>query len=332
MTLNRIKLGKYIKLCDEKNSDEELSIESVRGISTQKRFIETKADMDGVSLRNYKIVRPNCFAYVPDTSRRGDKISLAYNDTNKSYLVSSISVVFCIDNEQLDSEYLFIYFNRPEFDRYSRFNSWGSAREAFSWQEMCDIELELPSIEIQRKYVAIYKAMLENQKNYEIGLDDLKLVCDAYIENLRRKFISEEIGLYINLYNKKVKDANKEYTVHNIAGISSVEKKFIETKADTNGLLVDNYNIVPKEFFAFNPNTARMGDKIPIALNDTDNDVIVSAIYPVFCCKMDKLIPEYLAMFFLRSEFDRYARFHSWGSARETFNWNDMMRVKVFDI
>ena len=180
MTFMRVRLGDYILQCDEKNTDELFSLEYVKGISTQKYFIETKANMDGVSLKGYKIVRPGCFAYVPDTSRRGDKISLAYNDTNKVILVSSISVVFKVINEkELSSEYLFMYFNRPEFDRYSRYNSFGSARETFDWSEMCDIDIELPSIEIQQKYVSVYKSMVANQKAYEKGLDNLELVCDA---------------------------------------------------------------------------------------------------------------------------------------------------------
>ena len=96
MKLNKCKLGQHIRLYSEKNVEEKLLLDSVKGISTQKEFISTKADMDGVSLKNYKIVKPHYFAYVPDTSRRGDKISLAYNDTDKSFLVSSISLVFYV--------------------------------------------------------------------------------------------------------------------------------------------------------------------------------------------------------------------------------------------
>lgn len=94
-----------------------------------------------------------------------------------------------------------MYFNRPEFDRYSRFNSWGSARETFSWDDMCDMDIELPPIEIQQKYVDVYNAMLANQECYERGLDDLKLTCDAYIEELRRKLPCEPIGPYIERHD-----------------------------------------------------------------------------------------------------------------------------------
>lgn len=329
MALIKYKLGELIEQCDERNIDGKYIVDDVKGISTGKLFIETKANLDGVSLVSYKVVKNNEFAYVADTSRRGDKIALAYND-DKEILISSIYTVFRVQKpDLLLSTYLYMYFNRPEFDRFSRFNSWGSARETFDWADFCDIDIELPSKDIQEKYVDVYNALLANQQSYERGLENLKLVCDAFIEDLRRKTPSERIGPYIFLSSLKAKDSNKSYSTDDILGVSSVYKKFIETKANTDGLSVDNYNVVQERYFSFNPNTARMGDKLPIALNDTGKEVLVSAIYPVFGCLEEKLIPEYLAMFFSREEFDRYVRYHSWGSARETFDWVDMVEVKI---
>ena len=329
MALTKYKLGELIEQCDDRNINGKFTVADVKGISTEKLFIETKANMDGVSLVSYKVVKNNEFAYVADTSRRGDKIALAYND-DKEILISSIYTVFRVQSpDLLLSTYLYMYFNRPEFDRFSRFNSWGSARETFDWVGFCDIDIELPSLPIQQKYVNVYNAMLANQQSYEQGLENLKLTCDAYIEDLRRNMPCEKIGPYIFSYDLKAKDSQMEYSTDDIAGVSSVHKKFIETKANTDGLSIDNYNIVPERYFSFNPNTARMGDKLPIALNDTGKELLVSAIYPVFGCLGKKLIPEYLAMFFARTQFDRYARFHSWGSARETFDWIDMLEVKI---
>ena len=114
MALNKTKLGMYIKQSDARNSEDKYGEDSVVGISTQKQMITTKADLSGVSLSSYKIFAPGQFAYVPDTSRRGDKVSLAYNTTKETYLVSSITVVFHVtDTEHLLSDYLFMYFNRP---------------------------------------------------------------------------------------------------------------------------------------------------------------------------------------------------------------------------
>lgn len=179
-----IRLGDYIELVDERNKDEIYSESDVRGISTSKAFIETKANLNGVNLSGYKIVRQYEFAYVADTSRRGEKIALAYAD-EKPCIISSIYTVFKVkDDTKLLPRYLMMFFNRSEFDRYARFNSWGSARETFSWEDFCDIKLNLPSIDIQRKYVAIYEGLLKNLKSYESRLYDLKLTCDGTIEKL----------------------------------------------------------------------------------------------------------------------------------------------------
>lgn len=198
MGLSECRLGELIQLEDTRNAEGIFTLDDVRGISIQKIFIETKADMKGVSLKPYILVKPDYFAYVTITSRNGEKITLAHNDTENTYIVSSSYVVFKVRQpDVLLSDYLFMDFNRPEFDRYARFNSWGSAREAFSWEDMCDIDFLLPPLHIQQKYVNIYKALLANQQAYERGLEDLKLVCDGYIEDLRRKMPSERIGAYI---------------------------------------------------------------------------------------------------------------------------------------
>ena len=177
MALTKYKLGDLIELVDERNFDNFFRADSVVGLGTKKEIISTKADLDGVSLTSYKLFPPQSFAYVPDTSRRGDKISLALNTDEKTFLVSSISIVFKVKREDiLLTDYLFMYFNRAEFDRYTRFHSWGSARESFTWSEMCDIEITLLPLDVQEKFVAVYNSLIENRKVYERGLDDLKLV------------------------------------------------------------------------------------------------------------------------------------------------------------
>jgi type I restriction enzyme S subunit len=153
-------LGEYIELSEQKNGDNQHNLSHLKGISIQKLFINTKADMDNVSLSPYLIVPPDYFAYVTVTSRNGGKITIAHNDTSETFIVSSSYIVFYVRlTNMLLSDYLFMYFNRPEFDRYARFNSWGSARETFSWDDMCNIRLELPPIDIQKKYADIFMAL-----------------------------------------------------------------------------------------------------------------------------------------------------------------------------
>lgn len=326
MGLIKYKLGKLIEQCDIRNTDEEYTADDVRGISTGKEFIETKANMDGVSLTSYKIVKENEFAYVADTSRRGDKIAVAFNRNEGNILISSIYTVFYVSkSELLLSDYLFMFFNRTEFDRYSRFNSWGSARETFSWEDMCDIEIDLPPLPIQQKYVDIYNAMLANQQSYERGLEDLKLVCDAYIEALRRKIPCEAIGAYIEEFNQKNEIG---LTLDSVRGIAT-SKEFIDTKANMDGVALDNYKIVEPGMIAFISDTSRRADKISLALNQSEESYLVSSIAIVIKTNKNKLLSKYLYLFFCRTEFDRYARFHSWGSARETFSLEDMKDVSI---
>ncbi|MBR0203042.1 MAG: hypothetical protein IJQ56_01615, partial [Synergistaceae bacterium] len=124
MGLSEYRLGDLIELNDTRNIDEKFALDDVRGISIQKIFIETKADMTEVSLKPYILVRPDAFAYVTVTSRNGGKITIAHNNSDKIYIVSSSYVVFSVNRPDiLLSDYLFMYFNRPEFDRYARFNS-----------------------------------------------------------------------------------------------------------------------------------------------------------------------------------------------------------------
>lgn len=317
------KLGRYIELLDLRNSDNTYAADAVVGLSTQKTTIKTKADLSGVSLTSYKLFPPKSFAYVPDTSRRGDKVSLAYNNSNETYLVSSISVVFKVaDIQFLLPDYLYMYFNRPEFDRYARFNSWGSARETFSWEEMRDIDIDLPSITVQQKYVDIYNSMLANQRCYERGLEDLKLVCDAYIEDLRRKIGIQPIAPFI----QPIDERNTLLEITLAQGIT-IDKVFANPKQVA--AAEKSAKIVRTGQFAYNRATTRNGEKISIAYRDGE-DCVVSSAYQVFeISAKDKLLPEYLMMWFKRTEFDRYARFMSKGSAHEFFEYDDMEEVSI---
>lgn len=324
----KYKLGDLIEQSNEKNNQNIYFINDVKGISIQKKFIETKADLTNVSLTPYLLVKPNYFAYVTITSRNGEKITLAYNDSQNTFLVSSSYISFYVKKTDiLDNKFLFMFFNRPEFDRYSRFHSWGSAREAFSWEDLCNIEINLPPLTVQQKYVAVYQAMLANQQAYEQGLDDLKLVCDGYIEHLQKTEQLQRIGLFIQEY--KLKNTNNVLGVNDVMGIAT-SKQFIETKSNLDGVNLTNYLVVPKRHFVYVADTSRRGDKISIAFNNSDKSYLVSSISTVFRSKDEcRLLPEYLALFFNRTEFDRYARFHSWGSAREVFSWNDLCDVQI---
>lgn len=328
MALTKYKLGELISLCDERNSDGLYTLDDLKGISIKKEFIESKADMEGVSLFPYILVRPDSFAYVTVTSRNGEKITLAHNTSSKTYIVSSSYIVFRVSRPDiLLSDYLFMYFNRPEFDRYSRFNSWGSARETFSWDDLCEIDITLPDPSTQQKYVDVYLGLQKNLTTYQSKIDDLKLVCDGYIEELRRNMKSQKIGQYIEQCDER--NTNNTYTLDDLRGIS-IQKKFIASKAEMTDVSLTPYILVKPEYFAFVPVTSRNGEKITLAFNDSKETYIVSSSYIVFRIKdISKLLPDYLFILLNRSEFDRYARFNSWGSAREVFTMEDMNNVAI---
>ena len=323
MMMKKYKLGELISLCDERNSDNKYTLSDVKGISIKKEFIETKADMAGVSLTPYILVRPDSFAYVTVTSRNGEKITLAHNTSKKSYIVSSSYVVFRVcEPDVLLSDYLFMFFNRPEFDRYSRFNSWGSARETFSWEDFCDIDITLPSIEQQRKYVDVYLALQNNLAAYQSKVEDLKIVCDGYIEELRRKIPCEKIGEYIERYSEK----NIDKAIEDVVGLST-EKRFRVAQSRVNRNELGGYKIVHPLDIAYVPTTDTW-KVLAFAVNHLEKDVVVSPIYEVFKTK-GKLESDYLAIWLKREEFDRYARYNSWGSARENFTFEEMQNVEI---
>ncbi|WP_251623059.1 restriction endonuclease subunit S [Odoribacter lunatus] len=324
-----VRLEDYIVECDSRrNADNALDLSALRGVSINKTFIESKANMDGVSLSSYKQVRPNEFCYVTITSRNGDKISLALNDSDDTYIVSSSYVVFRIlDTAILLPDYLYLIFSRPEFDRYARYNSWGSAREAFSFASMELVEIPLPSLDEQQKVVNAWKALSEIKEQNVAKVAPLMQLCQSYIQKLKHNCSLQEIGQYI--------EECDERNIGNALGADSVRglatsKGMIDTKANLEGVSLTPYKIVKPDEIAYVPDTSRRGDKMSLGLNNTNENVLVSSISCVFKVKdKERLLPDFLYLWFCRPEFDRFVRFNSWGSARETFSFEDMKRVRI---
>lgn len=259
---------------------------------------------------------------------RDKVLPIALNHSGKTKVVSPAYTIFRLkEGTPLLREYFFMMLKSEERDRYFWFHTDSSVRDGMSWDDFCDLEIDIPPISIQKKYVDVYNAMLANQQSYERGLEDLKLVCDAYIEELRREMPSQKIGPFIRLSEERNDDG--KCGLDDVRGVS-IEKKFIPTKADMKGVnLKPYYTIKPREF-AYVPVTSRNGEKISIALNSSEETYICSSSYVVFSVpQQDRLWPSYLQMYFERGEFNRYARFNSWGSARETFNFDDMCDVEV---
>ena len=328
MALTKYTLGDLIDRNNETNIDLKYGVEDVRGVLNTKGISSTKVSVEDRDLSKFLVVRPGGFIF---NHRVHDKLGLGYNTSDDVYIFTNDYVAFYVKAEMegrvLLADYLYIWYLRPEFDRYMLYKTYGSATLFFNWDNMCELEIKLPDITVQQKYVDIYKAMVANQQSYERGLEDLKLVCDGYIEDLRHKMPREKIGKYLELVEDK--NENEQFGLDSVRGVS-IEKAFIETKADMTDVNLAPYYIIHPNDFAYVTVTSRNGEKISVALNDSDETYICSSSYVVFRSKdPERLFPPYLMLFFSRSEFNRYARFHSLGSARETFDWAEMCEVEI---
>ena len=157
MASNYRKLGGYIREIDRRNTENRQ--DNLLGLSVAKCFIPSIANTVGTDLRKYKVVEKGQFAYIPDTSRRGDKIAIALLEDWDNGLVSNVYTVFEVVGEGLLAKYLELWFRRPEFDRYARFKSHGSVREIFDWEQLCDVELPIPSISEQQRIVDLFNVV-----------------------------------------------------------------------------------------------------------------------------------------------------------------------------
>lgn len=326
MVLTKHYLGEFIERLDVRNVGLQYGIEDVRGVSNDKKLMPTKADISDRDLTKFRVVNPGDFVYNHRTSRHGGKFCITYNAGTKTIICTEDYTVFKIKDsckEILLDTWLFMFFNRPEFDRFVMNSSWGSSTEFFNWDDVCSIEFELIPTTIQKRYIDVYNSMIFNQQSYEFGLEDLKLVCDVYIEELRRKIPCEKIGKFITQKNEK----NTDKSIDFVMGLST-KKEFREAQSRVNRKELGKYKIVNPGDLAFVPTTDTW-KVLAFAVNTYAKDLVVSPIYEVFSVDKSILLPEYLAMWLSRMEFDRYARFHSWGSARENFSYDEMSNVSI---
>lgn len=321
--MNYKRLGDYIQLVSNRNSD--WSITNLLGVNIYKNFMPSVANTSGIDLSKYKIIRKGQFATNIMHVNRDEILPVALYKKEKPSIVSPAYMTFEVINENvLLPEFLMMEFQRPEFDRRAWTYCDSSVRGGLEWERFCDIQMPIPNIDEQRKFVALYNSLLSNQKTYENSLSDLQLICDTYIENL----IKTEKPKFLGEYIEQSEERNRDLQVSFLQGVSTA-KVLIETKANTNGVDFSIYKVVRSGEFVYVADTSRRGDKIAVAMNSVE-PCIVSGIYTVFrVTKPKELLPEYLYLWFARPEFDRYARFHSWGSARETFDWSDMCNVKL---
>lgn len=327
MRLKKYKLGELIELVEETNSQGKYGPKDVRGISNLKEMMSTKADLNGRDLSKFQIVRPGTFVFNHRTSRNGSKFSITYNYDSVPHIFTEDYVVFRIrkDCENiLLKEWLYMYFCRAEFDRYVITNSWGSSTEFYNWEDLCDIDITLPSIEQQRKYVDVYLALQSNLATYQSKVDELKLVCDGYIEELRRRASKSIPMVRIGDYISKRVEKNSDGAITLEQGIN-IQKQFITPQRSNSDLY--GRRIVRKGDFAYC--TQLNNENVAIAYRE-EADCVVSSVYDIFFIKDEgTLYPLYLMLWFRRSEFGRYVYRLSTGTSYEFLSYEDLSDYKI---
>lgn len=321
MALTKYYIGDLVEPYNQKCGTPNLMPEDVSGISIDKEFFEP-AKQVGEDTSSYKVVPPNYFACNLMHVGRDEVLPIALNHSDHNKIVSPAYSVFKIKNEDVVlKEYFFILLKSTEKDRYFWFHTDSSIRQGLPWEDFCDIDITLPSIEEQRKYVDVYLSLQKNLAVYQSKVDELKLVCDGYIEDLRRKMKSEEIGPYI----RSVDERNEGLTVTLTQGVD-VNMQFIPAKREADDQ--EGTKIVRTGQFAFNKVVKSNGTKLPIALREGP-DCVISSSYEVFEVKDESVMcPEYLMLWLSRSETHRQCGYKSYGTTRDVFPFEEMCKLR----
>lgn len=329
MELNYKKIGEFVRLVDNKNKTNNFSVADLRGVNINKEFMPTVANTTLLDLSKYKIVQYKQFACNLMHVMRDERLPIAFNHEEKSIIVSPAYSVFeIIDTKKMLPEYLMLNLIRDENDRLAWFKCDSSVRGGLEWERFCELEIPVPTVSEQKKIVELYNSLKTNLEYMKYTLRDLQKITEAYVDGIKKTKPYIRIGNYIEQSDLRNRDLLESLGIESVKGISN-NKVFIETKANMNNVDLDGYKVVEKFSFAFVTVTSRNGNKLSIALNDSENK-LVSSTYAVFkVSDTKKLLPEFLYLWFNRREFDRYSRFHSLGSARETFDWDNMCDVSI---
>lgn len=318
-------LGSYIERIERRNAKLVFGADDVRGVSNMKELQPTKADISDRSFSRFQIVEPSEFVFNRRTTRMGEKLGLGYNNTDRPFIFTEDYVVFrVIDDQVLLPDYLNVFFRRPEFDRYARWDSWGSATEFFNWEEMCDVPIVIPPLPIQEKYVDVYNSMLANQRVYESSLKDLVSTVTTCIEEFKHTAPRMPVGTLL----EEVDIRNRSGLVSNVQGIN-IQKQFMPSVANLSSSDLTKYKIISKDQFAYSPMQTGRDECIRIALFHEDTPAIISPAYSVLQVKSDAVLSEYIMLWFSRRESDRLGWFISDGSIRASLELERFYEIEI---
>lgn len=319
----KIVLGSLIETLDVRGGI--IDRNEVEGVNINKAFVPTVANLEKTDISKYKHVPHLAFAANLMHIGRDVIFPVALNTSNVTKFVSPAYFVFRVKDEvKLLPLFLLMLFRTYSFDRRVWFATDSSIRGNLTWDDMCRVKIPLPPIEVQRAYVDAYKGLTALIEENESLLKSLEETAQACVAECREKWPFVELRSYI----RRLDERNSDNSIKDVKGLS-VTKQFREPSSKVDKTKLQNYKIVLRNQFAF-VQTTNNEKCLVTCLSKFEYPIVVSSVNEVFeIVDTGKLLPEYLYLQFKRPEFDRYARFNSWGSARETFNWDDMCRVKI---
>lgn len=322
MALTKYRIGDLITAINEENY---MRIRRFFGININKEFMPTAANTEGLDETKYKIVRRNRFVYSGMQTGRDECIRISMYSEDEPIIVSPAYITFEVTAvDAVIPLYFFMKFLTKEKDRYGAFCSDGSIRSNLDWEVFCDIEIELPPLTVQQKYVDVYNAMVANQQSYERGLEDLKLSINALLDNCKHKSKKKTVEQIL----QEIDVRNIDGSVVDVQGIN-IEKQFMPTVADINGVDLTKYKLVKKGQFAFSGMQTGRDECIRIALSDKVEPFIISPAYTVFETKDETVLAEYIMMWFSRKEIDRLGWFMSDASIRTNLDMDRFYEIEI---
>lgn len=303
----------------------------VVGVDINHCFIPTRANLSGVDTSKYLVVPQGCFACNLMHIGRDERIPIAYNNSDGSFVVTPAYYVFQVKEEMshvIFPQFLYLYFCRKELDRYTWFCTDSSIRGNLTENRLLDIKIPVPDIETQRHLVEVWKGLDAIKTDNEALASPLMNLCMSYLDKMRKDYplhhLSDGLIEKIERYNE-----NCRLDIHSVRGVSNT-KEIIKTRANVSGRTIKNFLVLNRSEFVFNRRTTRNGERLGLGFNETEQPILFTNDYVMFKI-VDKniLLPEFLYLCFKRDEFDRYVRWDSWGSATEFFNWENMLRVQI---
>ena len=322
MGLSKYKVGRLVTVVDERN---DLGSRDFFGVNINKEFMPTAANTEGLDESKYKVVRQGRFVYSGMQTGRDECIRVSMYGEDTPIIVSPAYTTFEVtETSVIIPRYFFMLFMSKEKDRLGAFCSDGSIRSNLDWDVFCDIELKLPSISIQQKYVNVYNAMVANQKNYERGLDDLRCLYEMLLDKYKHKAERKTIRSFF----KEIDCRNLDSSIKEVHGIN-ITKSFMPSVANTLNVDLSKYKRVEKGQFAFSGMQTGRDECIRLALYNGDRPIIISQAYNVFEIIDNVVKPEYVMMWFSRKEVDRLGWFMSDASIRTNLDMERFYEIEI---